>query len=137
MYVDHLSSDLKLTASILSSHSASLHPLDQQYNSLNARLTPLDEGSAEFEVLQMMAGTETEGERGLWRLQLEDAFAVERDQEGPFEADEMRKLVWHGARATHWARLIAQGLHKAEAGPRSGRTCTKCQKLSGLGLGLT
>jgi len=146
-------SDLKLTASVLSAPSAAMHPLQQQYNSLGAELTPLAPESAARKTLAKMLAVETEGERGLWQLELVDGFEVSRAGEGMLKNAGERKLVWYGtqcklrpyraclwapfdqigwwycrfATATHWAGLISQGLKKPQAEARSG--CKSVLKL--------
>lgn len=93
------SADLKLAASVLSAPSAAVHPLEQQYNSLRAKLTPLDAATSTYAVLTKMLAVETEGEQGLWRLELADAFAVECEGQARLEARGARKLLWCGAQS--------------------------------------
>lgn len=82
----------------------SAHPLDSQYASLHTTLDPIDRAGHEFTILQRMLANEIEGEMAMWRLELVDAFKVERAVEREaWEADMggsekgERRLLWHGA----------------------------------------
>ncbi len=78
-----------------------MHPLEQQYNSLNTILAPLALDSPSYTTLAKMVAVETESERGLWRLELVDGFAVERAGEGAFECEGERKVLWYGAQGQY------------------------------------
>jgi hypothetical protein len=49
-----------------------------------------------------MLAVGTEGEQGLWRLELADAFAVECEGQVELEAGGERKLLWYGAQGEWW-----------------------------------
>ena len=96
--------DLKVAASVLSAPSAAVHPLEQQYNSLKAILSPISPETAVHTALAKMLAIETESERSLWRFELTDAFAIEREGERVVADAGGRKLLWYGAQGESSAK---------------------------------
>ena len=88
-----------------------------QYESLHAKLDPLDKDSKIFKQLSQYLQTTHASTHNQYSLDILDIFDLEREGEDtrftPFANFDNRQLLWHGSRLTNWVGILSQGLRIA------------------------
>lgn len=106
------------TSIILSSDEDSdMDLIDQHYTKLNAGLTPLDEMSEEFKLLEQYVNSTHAPTHSEYKLSITAAFKIQRQGESEryesWKDLHNQQLLWHGSRLTNWVGIISQGLRIA------------------------
>ncbi|XP_043098906.1 protein mono-ADP-ribosyltransferase PARP3 [Puntigrus tetrazona] len=97
------------------------HPVDQNYQSLNCKLSLMDKKSKEYKIIEKYLNAT--GRNG---ISLVDVWEVDRDTEAERfrenDALENRKLLWHGTNVAVVAAILKSGLRiMPHSGGRVGR----------------
>ncbi|KAI6784882.1 Poly [ADP-ribose] polymerase-like protein [Emericellopsis cladophorae] len=116
-------SDMKDAAEIMKvdrKTQHTVHPLDRQFQGLGMEeMTPLDQGSTEFDVLSRYL-KDSRGATHRVDYKVQQIFRIERQGEtvrfdeslySKIKSD--RRLLWHGSRATNFGGILSQGLRIA------------------------
>lgn len=92
------------------------NPIDAKYRRMHVELTPVEEGSSEWDFLRSAVRNTVPGACG-FRLDLGQAFRVVREGEQerfePYSYADGRRLLWHGSRLTNYVGILSQGLRIA------------------------
>lgn len=90
---------------------------DQHYAKLKTDLSPVEKGSAQWNILDKYLQNTHGKTHSQYDMELVDLFDVRREgEEERFKkhaANENRQLLWHGSRLTNWAGILSQGLRIA------------------------
>eukprot|EP01130_Rhizamoeba_saxonica_P018108 TRINITY_DN8972_c0_g1_i1.p1 TRINITY_DN8972_c0_g1~~TRINITY_DN8972_c0_g1_i1.p1 ORF type:complete len:639 (-),score=126.74 TRINITY_DN8972_c0_g1_i1:61-1977(-) len=90
------------------------NPTDIAYNNLNCELTPVDETSDKFKILEDYVRNTHCPTHNSYKLRIVNAFKADRADDNEFESDiHNQQLLWHGSRLTNFAGIISQGLRIA------------------------
>ena len=94
--------------------SLRMHPLDHEYAQLHTRLTPLDREGELFAMLKQYVVNTHAPTHTTYSMEVEDAFAVEREGEAEAFRDVGNKqLLFHGSRQSNWRGILSSGLRIA------------------------
>ncbi|KAL3933464.1 MAG: hypothetical protein SGPRY_000269, partial [Prymnesium sp.] len=84
--------------------TSSIHPIDARYRELHTCLQPIDTGSPTHRLLQDYLANTHASTHTSYKLELQQAFSVEREgEEAAFRDVGNRQLLFHGSRLTNWA----------------------------------
>lgn len=84
--------------------TSSIHPIDARYRELHTCLQPIDTGSPTHRLLQDYLANTHASTHNSYKLELQQAFSVEREgEEAAFRDVGNRQLLFHGSRLTNWA----------------------------------
>lgn len=93
------------------------NPIDENYQKLNAEITPVDEATKEWIMVEKYLQNTHAKTHSQYTLKLVDLFDVKRAGEEErykkHEANPNRQLLWHGSRLTNWVGILSQGLRIA------------------------
>jgi len=107
--------NIQIASRVIDTQLCDVHPIDAKYNQLKARLVPIDKGSETHNFLDRYLQRTHAATHSQYRLELEQAFEVEREGEAARFDGSMgnRMLLWHGSRLTNWAGILSTGLRIA------------------------
>ncbi|CAF0734869.1 unnamed protein product [Adineta steineri] len=91
-----------------------LNPIDQHYAQLKCKLNPIDKTKDTYTIISKYLQTTHASTHAQYRMQIEDIFEIERENENEVFNDVGNKmLLWHGSRLTNFAGIMSQGLRIA------------------------
>lgn len=105
-------SDIEIAIKFIRSAEQTEHRLDQCYQELHCKMTPLERDHADFKMIERYMTSTHASTHNEYSLSILDAFVVEKEGEAEkFLADYgNRMLLWHGSRLSNWAGILSQGL---------------------------
>jgi poly [ADP-ribose] polymerase len=99
------------------SKGGDINPIDLHYEALNCEMQPLDQKSAEFQMIKKYVKQTHGSTHNNYDLEVLEVFALDRQGEKaryqPFNSDKNRQLLFHGSRLTNFMGIISQGLRIA------------------------
>jgi poly [ADP-ribose] polymerase 2/3/4 len=110
-----LLSNLKITKSITNNSENEKNIIEQSYDQLNNKITPVDKNSDLFSTIDDFIQNGKSLSHNHFDLELLEAFELERQGEDTkYKKDIGNKmLLWHGSRLTNYVGLLSQGLRIA------------------------
>lgn len=110
--------DIEIASSLINFENNDEDPFDTNYKKLHCNITPLPHDSSDYQLIKKYLETTHAPTHKEWALELEDAYAINR--EGEYDAYlphksslKNRMLLWHGSRVTNFVGILSQGLRIA------------------------
>lgn len=108
--------ELEVSSTILEESKKRLmtHPMDAAYNSLRCELTPIDQLSDEYRMVEEFLHNTHAPTHNMYSLEVQDIFAVRREgEQEQYQKNKIlgnRQLLWHGSRITNFIGILSKGL---------------------------
>lgn len=110
--------DIEIASGLINFENNDEDPLDTNYKKLHCNISPLPHDSSDYQLIKKYLETTHAPTHKEWTLELEDAYAI--DREGEYDAYfphkgklRNRMLLWHGSRVTNFVGILSQGLRIA------------------------
>lgn len=111
-------SNMKITNKSISnsndSQSQNMNVIEQHYDSLNNKITPLSKGSDTWNILENYIQKGNLSSHN-FKVEVVDIFELDREGEAQNYQEDMgnKMLLWHGSRLTNFVGILSQGLRIA------------------------
>ncbi|XP_066963757.1 poly [ADP-ribose] polymerase 2-like isoform X2 [Macrobrachium rosenbergii] len=107
--------DIQAALSVLDQPiDVSVHPVDQQYNSLQCSISLLSKDADDYKVLEKYLQSTHAKTHSNFKMELLEAFVIRKEMEYErFKDVGNCMLLYHGSRLSNWAGILSQGLRIA------------------------
>ncbi|XP_068248872.1 poly [ADP-ribose] polymerase 2-like isoform X2 [Palaemon carinicauda] len=107
--------DIQAALSVLDQPiDVNVHPVDQQYHSLQCTISPLKKDDDDFKVLERYLQSTHAKTHSAFKMELLEVFVIRKELEYErFKDVGNRMLLYHGSRLSNWAGILSQGLRIA------------------------